>query len=743
MNSSTRLSSSQATNDGHRTTKKQQTLSSFFFTAKSSNSISTSTTSKHLHSHSHSQSQNKTTTGLDANHPIDIDNNKFCPNRPILTKKPSLLLFESQGSFDEECDPDAEINNLLNTPKLNNFKSLKPKLSTAPILQRSSSSISYHVTEIDTDNDNNEDVASLREYTKVSSGSRQLSFTSNNKFQGSQSSILTQSTQRPTVKRSLSPTRTPSFQGLKLASATSKRIKPITRKNSSLASSSSSSFKNNSSLSSIKLTKEQETVVDLIVKRRLNVFYTGSAGTGKSVILKTIIRQLRMLYGKEEVAITASTGLAATTIGGSTLHKWAGVGLATQHADMLVNRIKNKKDVYNVWRNTRVLIIDEISMVDGLFLNKLEYIARVIRRSDKPFGGIQLVFTGDFFQLPPVAKRDAKEVTMFCFESSMWKRCIQKTLLLNKVFRQQDGDLVSILNSIRFGEVNDEMIRTIRKLSREVKYDDGIDPTELYATRREVEQSNIRQLRNLPGKKYLFNSIDIGAPEHLKLLDSSLMVEKQIILKEDAQIMMLRNKPEVDLVNGSLGKVLFFTTEKLLLKMKELYGSIDDELVADMRLISQVIGNRRAIEDKTFRQDLQCRPSNRLEILETMINYAIEEDEKVHVYPFVRWTIGKNKYYHDIVLQERFPVDIPGDKVGLERSQLPIMLCWALSIHKSQGQTIQRLKVDLRNIFEAGQVYVALSRAVSQDQLQVLNFNPSRIRADDKVKEFYKHLETV
>ncbi|CCD24475.1 DNA helicase NDAI_0D01610 [Naumovozyma dairenensis CBS 421] len=716
---------------------RQKTLSSFFFKTGSQSP------KKASHTHSlteivrsseiESSSQVSHEKEGDVNHPIDLD--RFSGQRPS-------LLFDSQGSFDEECDPDAEIKKLINVPKLNNFKEVT--LSRSPSFQRSTSSLSHHVVENDTDDDND-----LKDITKIKAGSRQLSFTSTqsatlasentqlNFSQSTQTSILSQSTQvQRSSKRSISPTRTSSFQGLKLSAP--KRIKPIVRQKSSLSSTAYGRL-----TQEFKLTKEQELVIDLIIRKRLNVFYTGSAGTGKSVILKTIISKLGSIHGKEAIAITASTGLAATTIGGTTLHKWAGVGLGDRSADQLANSIQRRKDVLNSWKNTRVLIIDEISMIDGLFLTKLETVARTVRRSNRPFGGIQLVLTGDFFQLPPIQKRDSPVLSQFCFESKMWSQCIQRTILLTKVFRQQDNELVDILNSIRFGEIDQTMAAQVYNLKRKVNYDDGIAPTELYATRREVEISNSRQLKELPGIERRYESDDAGTPELIKLLDSSLMVEKIITLKEDAQVMMLKNKPEVNLVNGSLGKVLFFTTERLYRKMMELYRGVDDDVIIDMKMVSRAIGERTILDNKQFSQDVASRPRKRLPILQELINLAMTETRREEVLPFVRWSVGQGKVHHDIVLRDVFPVDVPGDKVGLQRTQLPIMLCWALSIHKSQGQTIQRLKVDLKNIFEAGQVYVALSRAVSKEQLQVLNFSPSKIRSNDKVKEFYKKLETV
>lgn len=606
-------------------------------------------------------------------------------------------LFCSQGSFDE-CDPDEEFKRLVSGPKLNTMK--KATITRVPSLLRSNSSVSYS-------------------YEKETVSSTQLSFTNEDE-------ILKE---RPAKRGSPQ-----SFQGLRLTGP--KRIKPLSRKSSSLAK----------EQEIIRLTKEQEAVMEMVLRKRLNIFYTGCAGTGKSVILKTLISKLGGLYGKEAIAVTGSTGLAAATIAGTTLHKWSGVGIGNGTAEQLVKKVEKQRNMLAIWRNTRVLIIDEVSMIDGHFLDKLEYIARRLRKNDKPFGGIQLVLTGDFFQLPPVQKRDSpkNDMAVFCFESQMWKTCIHRTILLTKVFRQQDNELIDMLNAIRFGEVTPQLTQTIRQLSRTITYSDGIAPTELYATRREVESSNARQLSSLPGEAYEYHSIDAAPKEYMALLDSSVMVEKLVTLKVDAQVMMLKNKPESELFNGSLGKVLFFITERLERVMKEHYSVTEDDVILDMRLVSRAIGKPLIMDSQEFLQDFYARPLARQEVLQTMINHAKKTSPKESVYPYVRWSLdNNNRFHHELMLPERFPVDLPGAKTGLERNQLPLMLCWALSIHKAQGQTIQRLKVDLRNIFEAGQVYVALSRAVSKDKLQVLNFNPKRIRANDKVKGFYKALEVL
>lgn len=186
------------------------------------------------------------------------------------------------------------------------------------------------------------------------------------------------------------------------------------------------------------LSDEQQHVLDLVVNKKCSVFFTGSAGTGKSVLLREIISSLRKKYAKESdrVAVTASTGLAACNVGGVTLHSFAGFGLGKEAVPELVKKIKRNQKAKHRWMRTKVLIIDEISMVDGDLFDKLEEIARIVRNNGRPFGGIQLVITGDFFQLPPVP--DYGKIAKFAFDAATWNTSIEHTIGLHHVFRQKD-----------------------------------------------------------------------------------------------------------------------------------------------------------------------------------------------------------------------------------------------------------------------------------------------------------------
>ncbi len=201
-------------------------------------------------------------------------------------------------------------------------------------------------------------------------------------------------------------------------------------------------------VSRVFLSDEQKKVFNLVTEERKSVFFTGSAGTGKSVLLREIIKGLRNKHKREpeRVAVTASTGLAACNVGGVTLHSFAGIGLGKEAVPELAKKIKRNGKAKKRWLLTKTLVIDEVSMVDGDLFDKLEAIARIIRNNGRPFGGIQLVITGDFFQLPPVP--DYGKVAKFSFDAATWTTSIEHTIGLTKVFRQKDPGMPALVLAV-------------------------------------------------------------------------------------------------------------------------------------------------------------------------------------------------------------------------------------------------------------------------------------------------------
>lgn len=232
-------------------------------------------------------------------------------------------------------------------------------------------------------------------------------------------------------------------------------------------------------ISRVFLSDEQRHVLELVSKKNKSVFFTGSAGTGKSVLLREIISALRKKHIREpdRIAVTASTGLAACNVGGVTLHSFAGIGLGKEAVPELVKKIKRNQKAKHRWMRTKVLIIDEISMVDGDLFDKLEGVARTIRNNGRPFGGIQIVITGDFFQLPPVP--DYGRIAKFAFDAQTWNTCIEHTIGLHHVFRQKDPEFAGMLNEMREGRLTPASIAKFKAMNKELSFEDEMEATEL------------------------------------------------------------------------------------------------------------------------------------------------------------------------------------------------------------------------------------------------------------------------
>ncbi|CAE6398339.1 unnamed protein product [Rhizoctonia solani] len=457
----------------------------------------------------------------------------------------------------------------------------------------------------------------------------------------------------------------------------------------------------------ITLSYEQSQILE-IVKKGSNVFFTGSAGTGKSVLLREIIKALRKKHGKAQdaVAITASTGIAACNIGGVTLHSFGGIGIGEGTPENLAMKVRKNKNALSRWLRCKVLIIDEVSMLDGDLFDRLARVACLVRKSPKPFGGIQLIVTGDFFQLPPVMKGGQPK---FAFEAEKWPECVERTFNLSKVFRQKDPRFVDMLNEMRFGRLTPSSIRTFYELSRPIP-DDGIQATELFPRRDDVDRSNNLRMAALPGKEHTFTARDAGTitdPIQRDKMLQNFMAPKELSLKLNAQVMLLKNFDET-LVNGSVGRVTAF------------YDSTEVD-VGEKGEVLQIY----APEEKK--------------------KLAKKQKEQPHglvKYPMVEFRVPRGTR-RLLVTPDAFKVELPNGEIQVSRTQLPLILSWAMSIHKSQGQTLDRVKVDCGRIFEKGQAYVALSRATSLEGLQVLNFDPKKVQAHDKVKAWSQTLECI
>ena len=403
------------------------------------------------------------------------------------------------------------------------------------------------------------------------------------------------------------------------------------------------------------MTEEQSKILECIMGGK-NVFFTGSAGTGKSFLLKKIIAALP----PDVTMATASTGVAACHIGGITLHQFAGIGLGTATMERCKQMV-SKSAAGTVWRKTKHLIIDEISMVDGDFFDKIESIARFVRNSEKPFGGIQLILCGDFFQLPPVSKRDEK--AKFCFQSDAWAKCIQLNFELRTVHRQTDPKFINVLNRLRIGQVTDEITTILKNTTKQKIETEGILATRLCSHVNEANEINESQLNKLNGitKTYIAQDSDQSMT---KTLDHQLPVPGKLLLKVGAQVMLLKNLSiSAGHVNGARGVVVKF----------------EDDL------------------------------------------------------PVIHFRTGSNYK----AKMEKWSIKTAGGAV-VYRKQIPLKLAWAFSIHKSQGLTLDCVEMSLARVFDAGQAYVALSRAQSLQCLRVLDFSAEQVWANKDVLNFYR-----
>ncbi|KAG8631223.1 hypothetical protein KVT40_000363 [Elsinoe batatas] len=474
------------------------------------------------------------------------------------------------------------------------------------------------------------------------------------------------------------------------------------------------------------LSEEQQHVLDLVVDHKKSVFFTGSAGTGKSVLLREIIATLRKKHIREpdRVAVTASTGLAACNIGGVTLHSFAGIGLGKEEVPELVKKIRRNQKAKHRWMRTKILVVDEVSMLDGDLFDKLEAIARQIRNNGRPFGGIQLVITGDFFQLPPVP--DNNKIAKFAFDAGAWATCIEHTIGLHQVFRQKDPVFAGMLNEMREGRLSQSSIQAFQKLSRPLDNDlITTMATELFPTRNEVENANASRMNQLVGEVKTFDARDGGVivdkAQRDRLLQNC-MAPEVIHLKKGAQVMLIKNMDE-SLVNGSIGTVIGFMSEQTF----DRYSHNEEEYLSTQ-------GNTLKDDDPVKMRTNQARQR---------IEDNLRGFDTAQKYPVVRFTLNDNTSRDLLCQRETWKIELPNGEIQASRSQIPLILAWALSIHKAQGQTLERVKVDLGKVFEKGQAYVALSRATSMAGLQVLRFDAKKVMAHEKVRTFYANLSRV
>lgn len=396
-----------------------------------------------------------------------------------------------------------------------------------------------------------------------------------------------------------------------------------------------------------------------ILKTGANVFLTGEPGSGKTHTINTYIEWLR--ERGIEPAITASTGIAATHVGGMTIHAWSGIGVKRDLTPYDIDEIVSRERLVKRAEATHVLVIDEISMIDSRTLSMAETAIRALKRSDRPWGGMQVVFVGDFYQLPPVSRKEESEATIqmntgettsgvrrgFAFTSAAWASANPLVSYLSEQHRQNDLAFLDLLSAIRKGAVTDAHHELLSSRRSEA----GSLPekvTRLYSHNANVDRENTEQLERIEGKTETYTMSSKGSQHLVENLKRGCLSPETLTLKKGARVMFTKNSMDGAYANGTLGEVVDFDAAGPVVRTN----------------------SGRAL----------------------------------HVVP-AEWSVTD------------------GGKVLARISQIPLRLAWAITVHKSQGMTLDAAAVDLSAAFEYGQGYVALSRVRALTGLHVLGYN--------------------
>lgn len=399
-----------------------------------------------------------------------------------------------------------------------------------------------------------------------------------------------------------------------------------------------------------------------ILKSGHNVFLTGSAGSGKTFLLNEFINYLK----SENIAvgITASTGIAATHLNGRTIHSWCGLGIE-ENLNHQVRSSIAKGDVKQRIKKAQVLIIDEISMLSASRLDLVDNVCQLIRKNNHPFGGLQIILSGDFFQLPPVARGDQDK--RFAMESDVWTKTNLKICYLGEQHRQEDKKFFALLNALRGRQDLSGVKKSLMvRFNKEVK--SKIKPTKLYTHNFDVDSYNDLELSRLKGDSKFYEMQNQGLPNLIDKLKNGCLAPENLELKIGAVVMFVKNNFKEHYVNGTLGKVIGFD------------------------------------EDSGF--------------------------------PLIETVKGK------IICAKRetWAIEDSGGDILAAINQIPLRLAWAITIHKSQGLSLDCAEIDLSRTFEYGMGYVALSRVRSLTGLKLLGLNDLALEVNEKMIVFDEEL---
>lgn len=392
-----------------------------------------------------------------------------------------------------------------------------------------------------------------------------------------------------------------------------------------------------------------------ILKLGHSVFLTGAPGAGKTHVINQFIDYL---HDKDIAAgITASTGIAATHIGGSTIHSWSGIGIKDDIDDAGLAKIANKSSHKSRLKFVRVLIIDEISMLDGARLNIINRLLKFAKNSDKPFGGVQIVMVGDLFQLPPVSTGEPD----FPHKSNAWRELNPVICYLHEQYRSEDPELLGVLGAIRARDLEEAHFSALSERTA-TEGTDTSRMTKLYTHNKDVDEINAEMLAQIDDEEVRFVMRGSGRDQLVESLVKGCLAPEQLVLKRGAEVLFVANKPANGYFNGTRGEVIGF----------------DD--------------GRPVVKIHSSGRDVTVERTN--------------------------W-----------VLKD-------GDKTLAEITQYPLRLAWAITVHKSQGMSLDAAEIDLSKAFTPGMGYVALSRVRSLDGLRLKGLNNMAMQVHPQIAEF-------
>ena len=394
-----------------------------------------------------------------------------------------------------------------------------------------------------------------------------------------------------------------------------------------------------------------------------SVLLTGPAGAGKTFVLNQFIR-LAKADGKH-VSVTATTGLAATHLGGTTIHSWAGIGVADHLPQGFAQHIaKGRREIIE---KTNVLIIDEISMLHDYRLDMVDEACRLVRGKDVPFGGIQLIMSGDFFQLPPINRGDSR-AGGFVVHSNVWRELDPTVCYLQEQHRQDDEALLDILNALRAGDVRRHHAEKLLARVNETPPPETV-LTELHTVNIDVDRLNETKLDALAGDELFYTQATTGSANYVENLQRSVLAPETLRLKKGALVMAVKNATDRKYANGSLGTITSF--------------------------------------------------------------------EPATEYPIVVFQNG-----HTVTMTPDTWELRDGDKKRASITQIPLRLAWAITVHKSQGMTLDAARIDLRKAFVEGMGYVALSRVKNLNNLYLSGINKMALAVSSDAQEIDETLRT-